>query len=206
MADTIPFDATTVVSNIDTDSDWFTDGLAERVALPGAKRIEHDRNVMTPAQVGVVVRGLQRDENTKDLSLADACDVARGPRMARLRGRQLDFDVVAYFARQEQEANSDLPLTTGQDDMVTVYIQALVGINPHWNAKVQSAIEALPQNRKDDYIARLDSATTQGELALVMKSLERFVPNPATVRASEQSAAAAATSTLDISSEGEEPF
>lgn len=195
----------TIVSTIDTEEAWFTENLAERQPLPGKLRVEDPMNALKPAQIAVIVRGLKKFDATKDLSFAEACDVARGRQFARLRGRQMDFNVVDFFANMEQQESADEPLTVGQLRYVDRNVKALLGTEAH-SPEIQPYIEALSQEQRDKFVDLFEACETRGELSAVIARYERRVPNPRTQSSTAQSIAQEVVANLPTEVSGEEAF
>ena len=196
------FKTTDIVSTIDTNDEWFSALAADRIPLPGSKRIDAEANVVTRAQAGIVIRGLQQDPELADLQVGEACDIARGPRYARLRGRQHDFNVVNYFAQKANAESADEPLTPGQETLVDTQVRCLLGTMEHWRPEVNEAIAKLSQDQRDKFVDLFEACETRGDLTKVLARYERRVPNPAVLPA--QDSASAQVADLDITNENDD--
>jgi hypothetical protein len=187
-----PFTETTVVSEIDTNSAWFNEDFADPVRLPGnraAADTEKGANEISRSQAGVVIRRLQKRDDTVSLPLGEAMDIIRGRTGANLRGRSFDFNVVNYCSYLDQQDNADEPLTVGQENMIDVQVRALLGTDAHFNDEVQAAIDKLTPEQRDRFVDMFESCTTRGELSEVLRKYERRVPNPARTQSSRTRAA-----------------
>lgn len=200
-----PLSAEVVVSTIDTNDAWFSQIVSDNVALPGKNRAvaapDKAPNEITRAQAGVVVRGLQAESELASLTLAEACDVARGRNYARLNGRQYDFNMVNYFATKANEQNADEELTTGQLAMIDAHVKAMLGTEAHFRPETEAAIQRLSDSDKERFIREFEDCETRGDLTKVMRAYERRVPNPAASGRNTQSAAQQAVADLNIEDE-----
>lgn len=195
----------TVVSTIDTNSDWFKEEFADPIALPGKRRAadtEKAENKVSRAQAGGVIRRLQKRADLSAMPLSAAMDFIRGRNDefgANLRGNQFDFNVVNYCAHLDQLENVNEPLTVGQENMIDIHVKALLGTEAHFNDETQAAIEKLTPEQRDRFVDAFEECETRGQLSSVMQKYQRRVPNPATTQ-SRRSRSQEAVAGVDLDS------
>ena len=203
---TVNLSANTPVVDIDVDDAWFMLDDGDKVALPGRPHEGGPKgpNVVTRKQARVIIRQLQNDATLSVLTLGEALGVFRGPQYANIVGKQYDLQMADYAIQQMRAANADQPLTPGQREMIATNVAAFAGTTPHFDSRVQKAIEALDDEDRHELgreFRRVALRGNQGDLDHLMQVVRPLIGDPAANRRRAELAAQRAVDDLDTSAE-----
>ena len=220
---TVNLSANTPVVDIDVDDAWFMLDDGDKVALPGRPHEGGPKgpNVVTRKQARVIIRQLQNDAKfvvlllgiamglswnflLAVLTLGEALGVFRGPQYANIVGKQYDLQMADYAIQQMRAANADQPLTPGQREMIATNVAAFAGTTPHFDSRVQKAIEALDDEDRHELgreFRRVALRGNQGDLDHLMQVVRPLIGDPAANRRRAELAAQRAVDDLDTSAE-----
>jgi len=161
-----------LLAQIEIPTDFEALDRGQRVLLPGAQ--EHSGDV-TLRQYFTLARHAQEtfDPTTRFV------DAINKMRSQWLRGRQKDFGMVDHVMVDLRKRNVNSQLSDDQERLLITCLEALSGINRHWDAGIANRIDAVSRTIREDLQRSFMRVETQGQFQRVMGHFQSLFGRPA---------------------------